>query len=71
MEDKLKMISSLFTDKVTESVPSEPGQSTPLRSGKYYGGIYNGRKYLYSEQMIQTLSIEKLESFIKKQMAYD
>lgn len=66
MESKLKMIASLFTEPVQEKV--EGGDNSPLQHGNYYGGIYNGRKYLYSKIMIETLSLEKLESIIKKQI---
>lgn len=65
MNEKLALIKTIFTSTV-----SEEAESTPLQDGKYYGGVYNGRKYLYSDKMISTLSIEKLESFIKKQISY-
>lgn len=72
MDDFLKktdLIASIFASPTQEVVKS--GDNTPLQDGNYYGGIYNGRKYLYSEIMIKTLSLEKLESFIKKQINHD
>lgn len=65
MPEKLALIKTIFTSTV-----SEKSESTPLQDGNYHGGVYNGKKYLYSDKMISTLSLEKLESFIKKQIGY-
>lgn len=68
---KLALIKKIFSQVVTENSPSEkPVPNIPLQHGKYYGGVYNGRKFMYSELMIQTMTIEKLETFIKKQIGY-
>lgn len=39
-----------------------------LKEGDYHGGVYNGKKYMYSKQMIQTLKPEKLQKFIYNQI---
>lgn len=62
------MIKTIFASPIQENV--EGGDNTPLQDGKYYGGVYNGRKYLYSQLMIETFPIEKLEKVIKKQIGY-
>lgn len=62
MEQKLDLIKKIFTTTLEEEA-----ESTPMQEGKYYGGVYNKRKFLYSEQMIQALSIEKLEAVIRRQ----
>lgn len=66
LDKKLKMIRELFSDPIQENV--EKGDNTPMQEGKYYGGVYNGRKFLYSILMIETLPADKLEQFIKKQL---
>lgn len=66
MQEKLKLIATLFNEPLSEKV-AETGDNVPLQHGNYYGGIYNKRKYLYSQIMIETLSLEKLEQIIKKQ----
>lgn len=67
MEDKLKLVASIFSEPLSEKV-DETVDNVPLQHGNYYGGIYNGKKYMYSHLMIETLSIEKLERFIRKQI---
>lgn len=67
--EKTDLIASIFANPTQEAVKS--GDNEVLRDGNYYGGIYNGRKYLYSEIMIKTLTLEKLEPFIKTQIRYE
>lgn len=62
MQPKLDLIKKIFTTTLEEGA-----ESTPMQEGKYFGGVYNGRKFLYSEQMLEALSIEKLETFIRRQ----
>lgn len=63
MQENIQFIKALF------STPSaENSESTPLQDGRYYGGVYNGRKYMYSSKMLETLSPEKFQSFVKKQI---
>lgn len=68
MQDKLKLIASIFSSTVTEKAEDE--DLPALRHGQYYGGIYNGKKYMYSDTMINSLTLEKLEKFIKGQIGY-
>lgn len=73
MEEKLKIIRTIFGQEQvedTETTDNPVPKSLPIQHGKYYGGVYNGRKYMYSEHMIQTLSAEKLEAVIKNQIGY-
>lgn len=63
MPEKLALIKTIFTSTV-----SEKSESTPLQDDNYHGGVYNGRKFLYSDKLIGTLSVDKLERFIKKQI---
>lgn len=66
LKAKLDMIAKLFSDPIEENV--EKVDNAPLQEGKYYGGVYNGRKFLYSLLMIETLPADKLEQFIRKQL---
>lgn len=68
-KDKTDMIAGLFKSPVQETV--QGGDNTPLQHGNYYGGVYNKKKYMYSQILIETLPIDKLESFIKKQISYE
>lgn len=73
MENKLQIIAKIFGRAESEDSDPETLKDlphAPLSHGKYYGGVYNGRKHMYSEIMIKTLSPEKLEAFIKKQIGY-
>lgn len=67
MNEKLALIAKIFTDTVTETLLPEDVVKTPLQQGGYYGGIVNGRKFMYSTPMIQALSLEKLEKVIRSQ----
>lgn len=66
--EKLQLIASIFKDSLTEVVPND---SSPLQHGKYYGGVYNGRKHMFSSEMIEHYSLERLEQIIKKQISYE
>lgn len=68
MREKIDMIAKIFLDPLNEDVVEDSPLQTPIQHGKYYGGVYNGRKYMYSESMIETLSIDKLEAVIRKQI---
>lgn len=69
MNEKLKLISEIFSKPLVEV--ERPDMESPLlQHGKYYGGVYNGKKWMYSSQLIEKLSIERLEAFIKKQISY-
>lgn len=74
MDEKLNIIRSLFGDTRTEDTPQDVPEGVPIRAplahGKYYGGVYNGRKYMYAESLIAALSPERLEAFIKKQIGF-
>lgn len=69
LQEKLKLISLIFKDPLIERTEDE--DLPALQHGKYFGGIYKGKKYMYSEDMINLMSIEKLEVFIKKQIGYN
>lgn len=60
--EKEKIIAEIFKDPLQEDV------STPLQRGKYYGGVYNGKRFMYSDTLITSMSPEKLQSFIKRQV---
>lgn len=64
------MVRSIFSESIEESPEAVPS-NMPIKHGRYFGGIYNNRKYLYSESMIDILPIGKLESIIKKQIGYE
>lgn len=77
MEDKINLIKSIFSEVKTENVGLDllkaaiaevTGKSTYEQHGKFYGGVYNGKKHFYSEQLLEALSIEKLENLIKTQI---
>lgn len=68
MDEKLKLVKKIFSEVREEESPDVP-ENVPIQSGKYYGGVYNGRKYMYSIGMIEKMSIEKLEAFIRKQIS--
>lgn len=68
MKEKIAMIKSIFA----KDFQQDAGEGLPgifLNHGTSYGGLYGGRKYMYSAHMIESMPIEKLESFIKKQLA--
>ncbi len=65
MLEKLALIAKIFKDPLTEAVKED--DATPLQHGNYFGGMVNGRKFMYSDAMIAALSIEKLERVIKNQ----
>lgn len=64
-KEKIVLINTLFGGSSTEENPNE---DAVVKHGKYYGGVYNGRKFMYSDMMIRTLTKEKLEAFIRKQI---
>lgn len=68
MEAKLELIKKIFSQIQTENAALEGPPIPIIQHGKYYGGVYNGRKFMYSEAMIGTLPIEKLEQIIKSQI---
>lgn len=77
MQEKVNLIKSIFQEAVTENTGQDllgaaiaevTGKSTYTQHGKYYGGVYNGRKYFYSHQLLEALSLGKLEALIKKQI---
>lgn len=72
MDEKLKVIQVIFSESKEEDAPIDVPEDVraPLSHGKYYGGVYNGRKYMYSEKLINTMTPERLELFIKKQIGY-
>jgi len=79
MNEKINLIKSIFTeakiehageDFLSQAISEVTGKSTYVQHGKYFGGWYNGKKYFYSEQLINHLPIEKLEKFIKSQINY-
>lgn len=65
--EKTNLIASIFFSPEHEIV----GDNTPLQDGNYYGGTYNGRKYMYAQILIENLPIDKLEAFIKRQIGYE
>ncbi len=71
MDEKIDLIKKIFTEDFTEEDIGEIDK-TPAREfvkmGRCYGGVYKGRKYMYSYHLIQSLSLEKLESFIRGQI---
>lgn len=67
MKEKIEMIAAIFSEPLQENVKDSPVNG-PVQHGKYYGGVYNNRKYMYSESMIEALSLEKLEATIRKQI---
>ena len=62
--DKKHIIATIFHDPLEQDVPV----SDPLQRGKYYGGVYLGRRYMYSETLIDSMTPQKLEAFIRKQI---
>lgn len=70
MPQKLQLIAKIFTVMVQETAPNDStlGKLVPLQHGRFYGGVYNGRKFMYSSKMIEEMPLEKLEKFIKKQI---
>lgn len=80
MPQKIELIKNIFTEATIENAGQDflsaaiaelTGRSTYVQHGKYYGGVYNGKKYFYSEQLVDGLSLEKLESFIKRQIGWN
>lgn len=69
MNDKLKLIQNIFSQVETEDAPRDE-KSPLLQHGKYYGGMYNGKKFMYSSHLIEKMPIDKLERFIKQQIGY-
>lgn len=67
--EKLALIRSIFSKPLVEEGQRDM-QSPLLQQGKYYGGVYNSKKYMYSSQLIEKMSLEKLERFIKKQISH-
>lgn len=67
-KEKIALIHRIFASTLTENAPEDSPPGAPLQQGKYYGGVYNGRKFMYSEQMLMLLTLEKLEAVIKKQL---
>lgn len=67
MEEKLEMIKGIFSEIKEETTPNAP-PNIPVEKGGYVGGVYNGRKFMYSKHMIESLPKDKLESFIRKQI---
>lgn len=70
MQEKLILIKSIFSQSLEEDAPNDSPPNAPIQQGKYHGGVYNSRKYMYSEAMIQILPIDKLETIIKKQIGF-
>lgn len=74
-QTKLDLINQIFSQPVEMKLELEEDEKKGLfhvlQHGKSYGGVYNGRRFLYSKRLIETLPIEKLESFIKKQINYE
>lgn len=70
MDEKIKLIQSIFSGGLqTEESDSDGSPQLPIvQHGRFFGGVYNQKKYMYSEKMINDLSIEKLERFIKRQI---
>lgn len=73
MNEKIEMIRKIFNEEFSEESGDEaeagvPGKIGIVQHGGYYGGIFNARKYMYSQHLIESLSIEKLESFIRNQI---
>lgn len=70
MEEKLAIIRAIFSEATEEDSNIDAPPNAPIVHGKYYGGVYKGRKYMYSDDMIRILSKEKLEATIKKQIGF-
>lgn len=73
MKEKLLMIENIFKEGYAkESIKDSDGGVLSsigiLNRGTAYGGIYQGRKYLYSKDMIESMPIEKLEAVIRGQL---
>lgn len=71
MNEKIAIIRNIFADGFeteSEGEADVPNAVGVIQHGGYYGGIHQGRKHMYSSHLIQTLSPEKLESFIRKDL---
>lgn len=73
MNEKVAIIQKIFIEQFTTESGDDadagvPGKVGILKHGNYYGGIHNGRKYMYSESLINSYSPEKLEAFIRNQL---
>lgn len=72
MNEKIEIIKKIFSETYSDESAEEmePGVKALgiMQHGEYYGGVYNGRKYMYSRQMIESMPEEKLESFIRGQL---
>lgn len=72
MKEKLDIIKGIFQEQYQTESSGKPegilGIFGLVQHGGYYGGMYEGRKHMYSTHMIERLSPEKLESFIRGQL---
>lgn len=71
MKEKIDMMKKIFGTRFetdSSSLIEEKALGSILREGTSYGGVYKGRKYMYSQNLIESLSFEKFESFIRGQV---
>lgn len=73
MKEKIAIIQKIFREGFETETPEEadagvPGTVGIIQHGGYYGGVYQGHKHMYSSQMIESMPLEKLETFIRGQL---
>lgn len=62
-----EFFSEIENEAATDEVPVGEG-STFIQKGNYYGGRHHGKKLMYSDILLKTLTPEKLQALITKQI---
>lgn len=55
-------------EAAVDEIPNKEGESTFLRKGNFYGGVHLGKKLMYSDILLKTLTPEKFQALLKKQL---
>lgn len=63
-----EFFASVENEAAVDEIPVTEGQSTFIQKGNYYGGVYNGKKLMYSDILLRSFTPEKLQALIKNQL---